>query len=159
MKCWIYVDFSPHVSEFICCFSYISVSFMNYWLNLSRFKPKCVNLCHVTIDVILVKVFQTLRSSVARLQAQNVKKNPLISLWFLLSVFLDGKQSVIKVHACVCAGDSSLLLSPVVAYLQSISSFAEFAVMYYLHGLTGYCFSAENASSYLPLKHLYRLRW
>lgn len=112
MKCWIYVDFSPHVSEFICCFSYISVSFMNYWLNLSRFKPKCVNLCHVTIDVILVKVFQTLRSSVARLQAQNVKKNPLISLWFLLSVFLDGKQSVIKVHACVCAGDSSLLLSP-----------------------------------------------
>lgn len=127
MKCWIYVDFSPHVSEFICCFSYISVSFMNYCFNLTRFKSKCVNPCHVTIDVILGKVFQTLCSSVARLQAQNVKK--IISLWFLLSVFPNGKQSVIKVHVCVCAGNSSLLLSPRVAKLQSISSFAEFAVM------------------------------
>lgn len=74
MKCWIYVDFSAHGSEFICC-CFISVSFMNYRFSLSRFKPKPVNPCHVTIDVILVKVFQTLCTSVAGLQAQNVTKN------------------------------------------------------------------------------------
>lgn len=146
MKCWIYVDFS--------------VSFMNYRFSLSRFKPKPVNPCHVTMDVILVKVFQTLCTSVAGLQAQNVtKKKVKFTLIPIVSVSWWETVSNQSTGVCLCWRFLSAALTPGSLKFRAFPPLQSLLSCSYSHGLTGYCFSSENAPSYRPIKHLYRLRW